>query len=134
MTKRHINKIAYDVLGCAMEVSRNIGPGLLESIYHEALLKEMSLRGMAVKSKVPVPVKYKGSKLKDDLILDILVEDAVVVELKSVEALNPVHQAQVLTYMKLTEKPKGLLINFNSTNIHKSTIRLVNEYFRELED
>ena len=92
----------------------------------------MQSQGLEVKSKVTVPVYYKGNPLGDNLCLDLLVNDCVIVELKSVDALNPVFQAQLLTYMKLTQIPKGLLINFNSTNISKNTIRLVNEFFSRL--
>ncbi|MBL0104536.1 MAG: GxxExxY protein [Bacteroidetes bacterium] len=132
MTQSEVNSVSFRILACAIEVNRVLGPGLLESIYHKSLICEMQSQGLEVKSKVAVPVYYKGNPLGDNLCLDLLVNDCVIVELKSVDALNPVFQAQLLTYMKLTQIPKGLLINFNSTNISKNTIRLVNEFFSRL--
>jgi GxxExxY protein len=101
------------IIAAAIEVHRLLGPGLLESIYQRALEHELALRGISFRSQQPVAVTYKGVDLGDDLRLDIVVADQVIVELKAVERLLPVHEAQLLTYLKLTGLHLGLLINFN---------------------
>lgn len=107
------NELATLIIGCAIEVHREMGPGLLESIYEECLLKELVDAGLSVERQVRVPVVYKGMELRDPLRLDVWVERKVIVEIKSVDAFTDVHMAQVLTYLKLTDNKLGLLINFN---------------------
>lgn len=134
-TKSYLNGLSYRILGAAIEVHRELGPGLLESIYHECLRKEFELNKLAHRNELTVPVKYKGLELEADYRLDFLVEDEIVVEIKSAERLLPIHEAQLLTYLKLLQKPKGILINFNSINlIHGGSRQMVNEYFRLLPD
>jgi len=134
-TKAYIDTLTYQVIGCAIEVHRVLGPGLLESIYERCLIREMVLRDIIVISQVKVPVDYKGVHLDADLKLDLLVEDSIAVEIKAVEAINPVYEAQVLSYMKLLGKPKGILFNFCCTNIYKNGQRtFVNEIFAGLPD
>ena len=106
---------------------------LLESVYERLLKHELKLRGFNVESQVSVPVLYKGKNIECDLRLDLLVEDLIIVELKAVERMIPLYEAQLLTYLKLLKKPKGLLINFNTNNITKSLIPLVTEEFAKLE-
>ena len=103
------------IIGCAIEVHRYLGPGLLESAYEECLCYELLKAGLKVERQKALPVVYKEIKLDCGYRLDILVENCVLIELKSVEALNPVHEAQILTYMKFSNKEVGLLINFNVT-------------------
>ena len=134
ITKTLVNDISYQIVGCAIEVHMNLGPGLLESIYHQCLLDELKSEGLIVQSNLAVPISYKGKKLGDPLRLDLLVEDLIIVELKAVEIVHPVYKAQLLTYMKLSEKPKGLLINFHTENITKGMTPLVNEIFASLPD
>lgn len=107
------DKLIYEVIGASMEVYNVLGPGLLESVYEKALLYELKLRGLKVSSQIPVNIEYKGNVIGLDLRLDIIVEDILIVELKSVESLLPVHFKQIRTYMRLLNKPMGLLINFN---------------------
>lgn len=107
------DKLIYEAIGSCFEVYNALGPGLLESVYEKALTQEFKLRGLNVKSQVPVDITYKGVTVGADLRLDIIVEDTLIVELKSVETLLPVHFKQVRTYMKLLDKPVGLLVNFN---------------------
>lgn len=107
------DKLIYEVIGASMEVYNVLGPGLLESVYEKALLYELKLRGLKVSSQMPVNIEYKGNVIGSDLRLDIIVEDILIVELKSVESLLPVHFKQIRTYMRLLNKPMGLLINFN---------------------
>ncbi|MCF8337408.1 MAG: GxxExxY protein [Bacteroidales bacterium] len=135
VTKSYINNLVYKVNGAAIEISKELGPGLLESVYHKCLKKELSLRKIHFKSELSVPVNYKGLELETDLRCDFLVENILVVELKAIDGILPIHEAQVLTYMKLLEVPKGLLINFNCTNIFREGQRtFVNELYRNLAD
>ena len=108
-----LDNLIYESIGAAMEVYNLLGPGLLESIYEKAMIYELQSRGLKVSSQMPVEVKYKNVTLSSDLRLDILVEDKVIIELKSVETLMPVHFKQIRTYMKLLDVPTGVLINFN---------------------
>jgi GxxExxY protein len=135
ITKKYLTQLGYEIVGAAIEVHKQLGPGLLESISEECLAYELQLRGFDTKRQVKVPVLYKGKKVKDDLSIDILVENCIIVETKSVKEFHPVWESQLLTYMKLAEKPKGFLINFNVTNITKEGLKpFVNELFEELED
>lgn len=134
ISKKYINDIVYQVNGAAIEVHKCIGPGLLESVYHKCLLKELSLRNIKFETEKIVAVNYKGMRLDTELRCDLFIENILPVELKAVESILPVHEAQILTYMKLLNAPKGLLINFNVTNIYnKGQKTFVNELYRELK-
>ena len=133
ITQKYLNGLTYTLIGCAIDVHRELGPGLLESIYHKCFLEELKDKRLAFQSQLSVPVDYKGKFLDSELRLDVLVEDIIIVELKAVELLHPLFDAQLLTYMKLLQKPKGLLINFNCTNIFKEGQKtMVNELFASL--
>ena len=134
VTKKQVTQLSYDITGFAIKVHKNLGPGLLESIYETCLKFELERNGYSVKQQVFADVVYDGLLMETTLKLDLLVNDLVVVELKTVEELKPVHQAQLLTYMKLLQKPQGLLINFFTENITKSMKPFVNEYFTSLPD
>ena len=108
-----LNKITEQIIGAAIEVHKALGPGLLESAYEECLCRELALRRMPFERQSPLPVEYKGVKLDCGYRLDLLVTDAVVVEIKACEAIEPIHEAQLLTYLKLGDRKLGLLINFN---------------------
>jgi GxxExxY protein len=110
-----LNEITQKIIGCAIQVHKNLGPGLLESAYEECLSYELIKNGLVIKRQQPTPVIYKEIKLECGYRIDILVENSVVVELKVVDEFNPVHEAQILTYMKFSNKSLGLLINFNAT-------------------
>ena len=110
-----INQVTEKIIGCAIEVHKKLGPGLLESAYEECLSYELKSVGLAIERQVPIPVVYKDIKLECGYRIDILVEKTVVIELKAIEAFAPVHEAQILTYMKFANKTMGLLINFNVT-------------------
>ena len=120
--------LSYKVIGCALEVYKTLGPGLLEKIYQKALMKELELKGLKAEMEVPINVVYKGDEIGEGLRLDILVEDQLIIELKSVEELNPVHYKQLTSYLKLTEKKVGLLINFNVDDLMDGIHRIVNNY------
>ena len=121
ITQKYINDIAYKIVSCAIEVHRHLGPGLLESVYKPCMIEEIRLKEMFVASEIHIPVFYKGKDLGGILKLDLLVENLVIVELKAVDILHPVYKAQLLSYLKLTEKPKGLLINFNVEKNYRSS-------------
>lgn len=110
------HELSYQIRGAAMEVYNTLGPGLLESIYHKAMIYELQSRGLSVKSEVPVEVYYKGVLIENSLRLDLLVNDQIIVELKSVEDIQPVHYKQLKTYLKLFNKELGWLINFGAYN------------------
>ena len=110
-----LNEITKAIIGCAIEVHRNLGPGLLESAYEECLIFELMKKGLEIEKQKPVPVVYKDIKLDYGYRIDVLVENSVIIELKAIDAINPVHEAQILTYMRFANIPIGLLINFNIT-------------------
>lgn len=120
------NEITYEIRGAIYDVYKELGPGLLESVYEEALCFELEQRGLSIERQKQVPVIYKGSRLKTELRLDILVEDKVIVELKSVEEMKKVFSKQLLTYLRLMDKRIGILVNFNTDNILTSIIRIAN--------
>jgi GxxExxY protein len=118
--------LSYEVIGAAIEVHRLLGPGLLESIYEVALCKELSLRGVTFQRQVRVPVGYKGEDLNCDIRLDLLINRQVIVEVKTVEKLIPLHKAQLLTYLRLRNLWLGLLINFNVDVLRDGVRRVLN--------
>ena len=134
VTKKQVTQLSYDITAFAIKVHKNLEPGLLESIYETCLKFELERNGYSVKQQVIADVVYDVLLMETTLKLDLLVNDLVVVEFKTVEELKPVHQAQLLTYMKLLQKPQGLLINFFTDNIIKSMKPFVNEYFTSLPD
>lgn len=121
-----VNEITYEIRGAIYDVYKELGPGLLESVYEEALCFELEQRGLKVERQVQVPIMYKGNVLKTELRLDVLVEDKVIVELKSVEEMKKVFAKQLLTYLRLMDKKIGLLVNFNTDNILTSITRVAN--------
>jgi GxxExxY protein len=135
LTKKYINDLVYKVVGACIEVHKVLGPGLLESVYHKCLEKELTIRNIKFKSEYKIPFSYKGLELNIDLRCDFFIENCLVLELKSVETILPIHQAQLLTYMRLLESPKGVLVNFNVDNIfYEGQQCLVNELFRILPE
>jgi GxxExxY protein len=119
------NELTRAIIGAAIEVHRSLGPGLLESAYEECLCRELELQGIAFERQKPLPLEYKGLKLECGYRVDLVVDGTVVVEIKSVEALLPIHEAQLLTYMKLGGWKVGLLINFNVPVLKQGIRRLV---------
>ncbi|MBE9468840.1 MAG: GxxExxY protein [Bacteroidetes bacterium] len=120
------NELSKKIIGCAIEVHRHLGPGLLESAYQECLLYELKLAGLNVKKEKPMPIVYKEVKLDHGYRIDLLVEEKVVIEIKTVEALNDVHTAQLLTYLKLGNYKLGLLLNFHVAVLKNGIKRLIN--------
>mgnify|MGYP001003637923 FL=1 len=134
MTKKEVTQLSYDIIGMAIKVHKELGAGLLESIYEDCLKYELIKNGYNVKQQLIVPIIYDDHLMETKLVVDLLVNDTVVVELKAIEEISPIHEAQLLTYMKVLKKPQGLLINFFSQNITKSMKPFVNEYFNSLTD
>jgi GxxExxY protein len=135
VTKKYPDELTYKVIGCAIEVHKHLGAGLLESVYEKCFLKELTLQGIAFRNQVWVPLQYKGLELETELRLDVLVEEILCVELKTQEGLIPIHDAILLSYMQMLQKPKGILINFHCLNIFKGVQKtLVNNLFSLLPD
>ncbi|MCL9808307.1 GxxExxY protein [Flavobacterium luminosum] len=135
VTKTQLKDLVYRVNGAAIEVHKRLGPGLLETVYHKCLIKELELRNINLISEFNIPINYKGFELDSKLRCDILVENILVVELKAVAEMNPIYEAQLLTYMNLLVKPIGLLINFNVKNIYyEGQQTFVNEIYKTLWD
>jgi GxxExxY protein len=133
VTQKYLDELTYRIIGCAIEVHKELGPGLLESVYERCFIRELELKDLHFVSQKIVPINYKGIQLNADLRFDVLVEDLIVIELKAIEGILPIHEAIVLTYMKMLEKPKGIIINFHSTNVFKKGQKtLVNEYYAAL--
>lgn len=122
------------ILDSIYEVYRLLGPGLLESIYEKALMIELASRGINARSQVPFRATYKGKDLGMDFVMDILVEDSIVLELKSVEKLHPVHYKQLLTYLKLADKRLGFLVNFNEDLLKNGIKRVANHYIEPTKE
>ncbi len=135
LTKSYLDELTYEIIGAAIEVHKEMGPGLLESVYEECLLHELQLKGLNAKSQQAVPVVYKGTQLDAFFKYDILVEDCIIIELKAVIDMIPLFDAQIISYAKLLKVPKSILINFKCTNIFKEGQKtFVNEYFQNLPD
>lgn len=126
MTTAELNRLSGIIVDCALKVHTKLGPGLLERVYLLAMMRELSKRGLQVRSEVPVPVVYDGEDLGEGFRADIIVEDAIILELKSVRQLEDVHRKQLLTYLRLAGKKLGLLFNFNEVLIKDGIVRVAN--------
>lgn len=123
-----IDRLTETVIGAAIEVHRAIGPGLLESAYEECLAFELSLRGLRFERQKPLPVRYKGVNLDCGYKLDLLVENELILEIKAVSSLLPIHEAQVLSYLRMMDLRVGLLLNFHATVLKNGLKRIVNKF------
>jgi GxxExxY protein len=133
ITQKYLDELTYEVVGASIEVHKIMGRGLLESVYHQCLKEELLHRKINFLTEMCIPVIYKEKHLHFDFRCDLFIEKCLVVELKSVQAISNVHEAQLLTYMKLLKSPKGILINFNCFNIFREGQKtFVNEYFNNL--
>jgi GxxExxY protein len=122
----HLNQLSRDFIAAAIEVHRELGPGLLESVYEVCLCEELLMRGIPFQTQVDLPLLYKGRDTGKTFRLDMLIDDTLIVELKAVEELKSVHEVQLLTYLKLTNKPIGLLVNFNVPYLRDGVKRKIN--------
>ncbi|OBW42143.1 hypothetical protein AB670_01481 [Chryseobacterium sp. MOF25P] len=134
MTKTEVTQLSYDIVGCAIKVHKELGPGLLESVYELCLAYELKEKGHLVNQQVTTKINYGKIEIETPLKVDLLVNETIIIEIKTVEKLLPVHQAQLMTYRKILKKPQGLLINFYTENITKSMVPLINEYFSKLPE
>ena len=133
ITQSQVDELTYRINGACIEVHKIIGPGLLESVYHKCLEEELTLRNINFKSQFKIPLFYKGKELFCDFFCDFLIEDCIVLELKSVAELHDIHRAQILNYINLMKKPKGILINFNVKNLmNQGQETFVNYIYRKL--
>ena len=119
MTQKYLNELTYIIIGAAIEFHKELGPGLLESIYEKCLAHLLKEKGLQIITQQKVPLLFRGLYLDCDLRFDLMVENSIIVEIKAIDGLLPIHEAQLLTYLKLLEKPKGILLNFNCINIFK---------------
>ncbi|MBA4152910.1 GxxExxY protein [Flavobacterium sp.] len=134
-TKKDLKDLIYQVNGAAIEVHKSLGPGLLESVYHKCLKHELELREIKFQSELLIPIQYKGIEVDAELRCDFLIEDRLIVELKSVTEMKPIFEAQILSYMNLLKIPIGLLINFNVTNIYKEGQKTyINNLYNQIWD
>ncbi|WP_281232122.1 GxxExxY protein [Flavobacterium gelatinilyticum] len=133
ITQKYLNDLSYQIIGASIEVHKAIGKGLLENVYHECLKEELRHRKINFLTEMKVPLVYKNRELNADLRCDLFIEDCLVVELKATSEITAIHEAQLMTYMKLLKAPKGLIVNFNCFNIFREGQKtFVNEYFRLL--
>lgn len=133
VNQAYLTDLTYKINGACIEVHKILGPGLLESVYHKALKEEFTLRKINCKSEFQINVLYKGIKLDCDFKCDFLIEDIIVLEIKSVKSIDDIHRAKLLNYMGLLKIPKGILINFNVKNIyHEGQETFVNKYYERL--
>jgi GxxExxY protein len=128
MTQEELNDLSKTILDAAISVHKEMGPGLLEGVYQQCLVKELIMRDVKVNTMVPVPLHYKGQLLNKDYVIDILVADEIILELKAIEGILPVHEAQIISYLKLANKRLGFLINFNVPLLKNGFKRFVNNF------
>ena len=132
MTKHYVDQLAHYAIGSAIKVHSELGPGLLESVYRKCLAHVLQQKGLHVEQEARVPLYFEGFLLEERLRMDLLIENQLVIEVKAVENMHPLYEAQLLTYLKLSEKPKGLLINFNCNRIMEHLVSRVSETYAQL--
>lgn len=133
ITQKYLDELSYEIIGACIIVHKTVGKGLLEKVYHECLKEELKFKKINFFTEMHVPLIYREKKLNADLKCDLFIENCLVVELKAVNEISSMHEAQLMTYMKLLKAPKGILINFNCYNIFKEGQKTyVNEYFKLL--
>lgn len=131
-TQKEINDLTYEIIGACISVHRILGPGLYEDIYEECMYRELTGRKLRVVRQQEVPFIYNGKKMDSDFKLDLLVEDTAIIEIKAAEIMLPEFDAEILTYMKLLQKPKGIIANFFCVNMKSNCKHFTNEYFKML--
>ncbi len=135
ITKTYLKDLTYKINGACIEVHKIMGPGLLENVYHKCLKEELKLRNINFKSEFHVPVNYKGVIIDNDYRCDFLIEDIIILEIKSVSSFSDIHRAKVMNYINLLKKPKGILVNFNVGNLYREGQEtFVNKLFENLPD
>lgn len=133
ITQKYLDELSFNLIGASIEVHKAVGKGLLENVYHECLKEELRHRKINFLTEMKVPLIYRGKELNADLRCDLFIENCLVAELKATSEISPIHEAQLMTYMKLLKAPKGIIINFNCFNIFREGQKtFVNEYFKLL--
>jgi len=133
LTQKYINELTYKITGACIEVHKILGPGLFENVYHQCLTKEFQLCGLKYKSELEIPISYKGEIIDYKVKCDFLIEDLIVLELKSVNEIHNIHRAQTMNYMNILKVPKAILVNFNVMNLyHEGHETFVSRYFKKL--
>lgn len=133
ITQAYITDLTYTINGACIEVYKILGPGLLESVYHKCLEEEFRLRNINFQSELKIPIIYKGKEINCEFFCDFLIEELIVLELKSVSSITDIHKAQIINYINLMKKPKGILVNFNVKNLyHDGQETFVNKYYETL--
>ncbi|KIA83011.1 GxxExxY protein [Kaistella solincola] len=133
LTQKYINELTYKITGACIEVHKFLGPGLFENVYHQCLTKEFQLCGLKYKSELEIPISYKGEIIDCKVKCDFLIEDLIVLELKSVAEIHNIHRAQTMNYMNILKVPKAILVNFNVMNLyHEGQETFVSRYFKQL--
>ncbi|TVZ55189.1 GxxExxY protein [Lutibacter sp. Hel_I_33_5] len=135
VTKKYLDELTYAFIGCCINVHKELGPGLLENVYHQCLIEELKYEQISFSSELEVSVNYRGKEINSKLRADLFIENCLVVELKSVKEIQPIFEVQLLTYMHLLKAPKGIIVNFNCLNIFKGGQKtFVNDIFSELPE
>ena len=135
ISKQYLNDLTYSLIGCCINVNKELGPGLLEHVYHQCLIEELKYEKISFKSELEVPIRYREKEIDTKLRVDLLIQNCLVVELKSVKEIQPIFESQILTYMHLLKAPKGIIVNFNCLNLFKQGQKtFVNYIFRELPE
>ena len=135
ISKKYLSDLTYALLGCCINVHKELGPGLLENVYHQCLIEELKYERISFKSELEAPIKYREKEIDTKLRVDLLIQNCLVVDLKSVKEIQPIFEAQILTYMHLLKAPKGIIVNFNCLNLFKQGQKtFVNDIFRELSE
>ena len=133
LSKKYLDEVTYKFLGCCINVHKELGPGLLENVYHQCLIEELKYEQISFSSELNVSVKYRTKIIDSKLRADLVIENCLVAELKSVKEIEQIHKAQILTYMHLLKLPKGIIVNFNCLNLFKQGQKtFVNDIFEEL--
>lgn len=132
MTQKYVNDLAYKIIGCAIEVHKNLGPGYDEEVYKNCMLYELEKSGLRIEKNVSFPIKYKDISFEKSLLIDAVVENAIIVLARNYEKTLPLHKAQMHSFLKMIKLPKGLAINFNSDNVTSQLVSIVSEEFNKL--
>lgn len=125
ISKKYLSDLTYTLLGCCINVHKELGPGLLENVYHQCLIEELKYERISFKSELEAPIKYREKEIDTKLRVDLLIQNCLVVDLKSVKEIQPIFEAQILTNMHLLKAPKGIIVNFNSLNLFKKAKKLL---------
>lgn len=130
LTRKYLDNLTYEIIGCAITVHKELGPALIESVYEKCFIHLLKQKGFSIQSQQSIPIEFRGISLDAELRYDILVENLIIVENKAIETIHPIHMAKLMSYMKLLKKPKGVMINFHCNHLFKEGVKTyVNEFY-----